>query len=138
MPNERNSYEGFLANLPAERLVEIVKVWDTVRQNIPAGYSEHADTKFLTFKAGDEIYVALANQKNYISLYLMCAYLSPELRTKLETSGKRLKMGKSCINFTKADEMPLDVIGEIVATYDVESYLAQVRQPSPKESIKRA
>lgn len=133
MMDNEISYQQYLASLPVERRAEVVKVWETVRRHIPAGYSEHADAKFLTFKAGDAGYVALANQKNYISLYLMCAYLSPELKRKLETSGKRLKMGKSCINFTKADELPLDVIGEIVAAYDAESYLAQVRQAHPKK-----
>ena len=85
MTNEQNSYEQFLANSPAERRTEIVKVWDAVRQNIPAGYSEHADTKFLTFKAGDEIYVALANQKNGIvaKIFIQVLSLTQVLSTRL-------------------------------------------------------
>ena len=64
-------------------------------------------------------YVALASQKNYMAHYLMCVYGSPDVRAwfgvEYQKSGKRLDMGKSCLRFKRADDLPLDLIGKTVA-----------------------
>lgn len=125
---EQLAYEKFLEALPADRKPEIERVWRTIRENMPEGFRENVEAKFLTFKAGGEWYAALANQKNYISLYLMPLYVFPELKTKLDQSGKKLKGGKSCINFKRAEELPLEVIGEIIGATDAAAYLAQIEK----------
>ncbi len=124
------SYEQYLTGLPAERRVEIERVWGLVRENIAPGYTEEVGAKFLSFKADDDWLVALANQKNYISLYLMPLYVFPEMKAKFDAAaaGKKLKCGKSCINFKRAEELPLDVLGEIVGRYDAQAYAEGVRQ----------
>lgn len=127
MPEQTLSLKQYLAGLPPERRGEVEEVWRVVRESVPGGYVEEVGPKFLTFKAGDEMYVALANQKNYISLYLMPVYFFPELKAKLDASGKPLKCGKSCINFKRADELPLEVVAEVVAATDAEAYRERVR-----------
>lgn len=37
---------------------------------------------------------------------------------------KRLIMGKSCLRFRRAEDVPLDVIGETIARADLDRYLA--------------
>ena len=128
MPEHTVTYEQYLSSLPADRRVEIDQVWQVVRSSMPAGYTEEVGPRFLTFKAGDEQYVALANQKNYISLYLTPLYIFPELQARLDGSGRKLKCGKSCINFKRAEDLPLEVIAEIVAANDVEAYKERLRQ----------
>ena len=128
MTEQRGSYERFLDNLPPERRETVRRVWGVVRDNMPEGYAEEIGPKFLTFKAGDESYVALANQKNYVSLYLMPLYLFPEAKAKLDNSGKKLKCGKSCINFKAAEELPLETIAEIVGAHDAQDYQEHMRQ----------
>lgn len=126
---ETLSYEQYLAGLPAERRVEIERVWGLVRENMPAGYAEEIGAKFLSFKVGDDWYVALANQKNYISLHLTALYLFPEMKAKFDAAAsKKLKCGKGCINFQRAADLPLDVLGEIVGGYEAAAYAEQVRQ----------
>ena len=127
MADKPISYGQYLNGLPPERKGEVERVWRVVRGSVPEGYREEVTPKFLTFKAGDEWYVALASQKNYISLYLMPLYVFPELKAKLDASGKGLKCGKSCINFRRAEELPLDVIGEIVGATTAADYLEKVR-----------
>ena len=122
------SYEQYLAGLPADRRGAVERVWGVVRENVGRGYTERVGPKFLTFQAGDEQYVALANQKNYVSLYLMPLYVFPELKRKLDDSGRKLKCGKSCINFKRAEELPLDIIAEIVGAYDADAYASEVRR----------
>ena len=131
------SYERYLAGLPAERRGEVERVWGVVRQNMPDGYVEEIGPKFLSFKAGDDWYVALANQKNYISLYLMSLYVFPEMKAKMDGSGKDVRCGKSCINFKRADELPLEVVAEIVGASDAEAYKEGVRR-GKTESRKKA
>jgi len=127
MADQTISYEQFLDALPPERKGEVERVWRVVRGSVPEGYSEEVTAKFLTFMVGDEMYVALANQKNYISLYLMPLYYFPELKAKLDAAGKGLKCGKSCINFKRAEELPLEVVSEIVGATGAPDYLERVR-----------
>lgn len=128
MPESAQSYAEYLAALPPERRAAVERVWETIRQAMPAGYAEEIGPKFLSFKAADDWYVSLANQKNYISLYLIPVYVYPELKARLDASGKRLKLGKSCINFKAADELPLDTIAQIVQATDADAFVAEVRR----------
>jgi hypothetical protein len=132
MAEQSLSYEQYLGSLPPERKGEVERVWRVVRENVPGGYREEVTPKFLTFKAGGEWYVALASQKNYISLYLMPLYVYPELKEKLDASGKKLRCGKSCINFRRAEELPLDVIGEIVGATGADDYVRKVSRGKGK------
>lgn len=123
------SYGQYLESLPAERRAEVERVWGLVREHIPAGYTEEVGEKFLSFKAGGDWYVALANQKNYISLYLIPLYVFPEMKAKLDAAAsKKLKCGKSCINFQRAEELPLEVLGEIVGAYDARAFAEHVQK----------
>ncbi|HEY0170997.1 MAG TPA: DUF1801 domain-containing protein [Pyrinomonadaceae bacterium] len=126
MSEQPLSFEQYLDALPPERRGEVERVWRVVRENMPAGYVEDVGPKFLSFKAGDEWYVGLASQKNYISLYLVPVYVFPELRAKLDAGGKKLKCGKSCVNFKRADELPLEALAEIVGATGAEAFRERV------------
>ena len=95
---------------------------------MPTGYTEEVGPKYLIFKAVDQQYVALANQKNYISLHLIPLYIFPELQAKLDAGGKKLKCGKGCINFKRAEELPLEVIAEIISANDAKAFAEHMRQ----------
>ncbi len=144
MSKQTLSFEQYLSSLPSERRGEVEKVWRVVRENMPGGYVEEIGPKFLSFKAGGEMYVALANQKNYVSLYLMPIYVFPELKAKLDSAGKNLKCGKSCINFKRAEDLPLDAIAEILTAHDAGEYQEGCRrmrresQAARKKSSKKA
>jgi hypothetical protein len=137
MTEQTLSYERYLASLPAERRESIDRVWQVVRESVPAGYTEKITPKYLIFMADDEWYLALANQKNYISLHLIPIYVFPELKAKLDNSGKKLKTGKGCINFKRADELPLETIAEIVGAYDAEAYKKHCREVRDAARAKR-
>jgi hypothetical protein len=89
----------------------------------PAGY--HVDPKQpLPF-------AALAAQKNHFSLYLMGLY-EDEARAAFEArwraTGKRLDMGKSCIRFTRLDQLALDVLADSLRGISARSYVQRVEQ----------
>ena len=130
--------EQYLAELPDDRRAEIERVRDAVNAALPAGYSEEIGYGMIgwvipladypdTYNKQPLAYAALAAQKNYNSLYLNCAYASPERTERLKAAfaraGKKLDMGKSCIRFKSAGELPLDVIGDEIASTPPQQFI---------------
>ena len=72
-------------------------------------------------------YAAIASQKSGISLHLMPVYWNRTLASRLadgfKAAGKKLDMGKACIRFKKAEDLDLDVIGEIVGSVTAERWI---------------
>ena len=140
MPRTKaDSVTAYLAQLPADRRKELQRVRAVIRKNLPAGYKEsfgHGMIAWVvplerypdTYNGQALLYAALAAQKNYLSLYLMCAYGSPPLAQKLRdgfaAAGKKLDMGKSCIRFGQAGDLALDTIAEVVAAVPLDRYVA--------------
>ena len=121
----------FVSKLPAERRREFERVRDELRRRLPAGYEEVISKNMLVYQVPLERYsdtyngqplwyVALASQKSYLSLHLLPVYgdggLAKRLADGFKAAGKKLQMGKACIHFRRADDLALDVIGQIVAT----------------------
>lgn len=113
-----------------------------VRKNLPRGYEETLAKGVIVFAVPLRVYpdtyngqalwyVAMAAQKNYLTLYLMNTYahapLAQRLRDGFAAAGKKLDMGKACIRFQNADDLALDTIGEIVASTPLEKYVAIAR-----------
>ena len=124
--------------MPPERREEIERVRRVVKENLPAGYEEGMGFGMIcytvplglyrdTYNKQPLMYAALASQKNYLSLYLMPVYpdnaLEKRLRDAFAASGKKLDMGKSCIRFKRADDLPLDAIGDIVAAVPMDRWI---------------
>jgi hypothetical protein len=129
----------YLASLPEERRKELSAVRATVRKHLPRGYVEGMHYGMIyyhiplsrfpeTYNGHPLCYAGLAAQKNHLALYLMGAYGSPESATRLKDgfrrAGKTLDMGKSCIRFKRAADLPLAVIGEAIASLAPDEYIA--------------
>ena len=130
---------AYLAALPAARRAELAKVRQAVKTRLPKGYRETMCAGMITWEVPLAVYrdtynghalwyAALGAQKGYSSLYLMAAYGNKDLAARLKTgfrkAGKKLNMGKSCIRFTRADDLALDVIGAVVASVPIDRYVA--------------
>lgn len=121
---------AYLDELPPDRRKTMSRVRSVVRKNIPKGYSERMGWGMITWHVpladypdtynGQPLcYVALAAQKNFCSLYLMGVYGDAVQKKALiegfRNAGLKLDMGKSCLRFRSADDLPLDVIGDVIA-----------------------
>ena len=130
--------EQYLANLPADRRTEVTRVQDMVTRHMPGGYEQMMSFGAIswavplsrlpdTYNGQPLCYVALGTHKSYNTLYLMGAYGSATQRAELEaafkTSGKKMDMGKSCLHFKKADDLPLDAIGRLIAAISSEKWV---------------
>ena len=129
----------YLAELPVDRRAEISQVRDVINAALPAGYVERMNWGMITWEVPLELsgptynrqplaYAALAAQKNSNSLYLNCVYASKDRTERLTEAalaqGKKLDMGKSCIRFKSADQLPLDVIRDEIASTAPEEFVA--------------
>ena len=130
---------AYLASLPPERRKVIAAVRAVVKKRLPKGYVETMNWGMLayeiplgrypdTYNKQPLMYLALAAQKNNYALYLTSVSQDKVLMGKLaaayKAAGKKLDMGKGCLRFTTLDELPLDVIGDIVASTSVEHRIA--------------
>jgi len=130
----------YLKKLPPERRADVVTVRNVIKKNLPKGYQETLQYGMIAYIVPESVvpaastynglpldYIGLASQKNYLSLYLMTVYGHREteawFRREYAKSGKRLNMGKSCLRFKHADDIPLDLIGKVVARTSVKEYV---------------
>jgi hypothetical protein len=118
----------YLATIPAERRKEIAAVRKMVKANMPSGYKERLYQGMILWEIplakypdthnGQPLsYVAISAHKAHLALYLMGAYWLNDLgpvREAFRTAGKELDMGKACIRFKKADDLPLAALGKVI------------------------
>ena len=150
MRSEVTTVDQYLAGLPDDRREAIETVRATILENIPDGYEEAMNWGMITYQIPLEtypdtynkqplMYAALASQKNYMAVYLMGIYSAEGRRDRFEAAykatGKRFDVGKSCVRFRKLDDLPLELIGETIASMSVDDVIAaleQARQPTEK------
>lgn len=139
---------AYLASLPPERRKVIAAVRAVVKKHLPKGYVESMNWGMLayeiplsrypdTYNKQPLMYVALAAQKNNYALYLTSASSNQALMAKLaaayKTAGRKLDMGKSCLRFKTLEELPLDVIGQLVASIPVDLRIQMAEAAQKKE-----
>jgi hypothetical protein len=131
--------QEYLAELPEERRTVISTIRDLIVQNVPAGYQEMMNYGMISYAIPLErypktynkqplTYISLAAQKNYYTIYLMGAYADSEqeqwLRAEFAKRNKKFDMGKSCLRFRALDDLPLEVVGEAIASISPEAFIA--------------
>jgi hypothetical protein len=136
MKSTATTVGAYLDELPADRRKAIAQVRTTILENLPDGYEEGMQFGMIGYYVPLERYpdtyngqplavAALANQKRYMALYLMAQYGQGEgwLREEYAKRGLKLDMGKSCVRFRSLDELPLDVVGQVIAATPVDEFL---------------
>ena len=142
MRSEAVSIEEYLDSLPSERGEVLQTVRNTILKNLPDGYEEAFNWGMITnqvplkvypetYNKQPLMYAALAAQKNHTAVYLMGIYTDPERQKDFEkayrVTGKRYDVGKSCVRFRKLDDLPLDVLGEAIASIEMSEFVDLVK-----------
>lgn len=140
MQSDATTAEDYLAELSEERREVVGAVRDVINAHLPQGYVEQMDWGMIswvvpletcpkTYNGKPLAYVGLASQKQHVSVYLMGLYTDgPELawfQQQYAARGLMLDMGKSCVRFKRLDQIPLDVLGEVIGMIPVEEYVAR-------------
>lgn len=142
MQSKATTVEAYIAELPEDRQKPINELRKAILKNIPKGFKEGMGYGMIGYCVPHSIYpagyhcdpklplpfVSLASQKNAISLYHMGIYSSPELlKWFTEEYAKagvgKLDMGKSCIRFKKAEQIPFKLIGELMSKITVDKWI---------------
>jgi uncharacterized protein YdhG (YjbR/CyaY superfamily) len=123
----------YLSALPEDRKGVMEKLIAVMKKNLPKGFSLDFSYGMIGFCVPHSIYpkgyhcdskialpfVSIASQKNFIALYHMGIYAEPALLDWFVAEypkhvKSKLDMGKSCIRFKKMEEIPFDLIGELM------------------------
>jgi uncharacterized protein YdhG (YjbR/CyaY superfamily) len=121
----------YIAALPPDRKGAVKRLREQIRNNLPRGFEETIDYGMIGYVVPHSVYpagyhadpqrgvpfIALASQKQYVSLYHMGLYDGPlqewfKAEWPKHTSA-RLDLGKCCLRFRNVDEIPYDLIGKL-------------------------
>jgi len=151
MRSKASSVGEYLAELPEDRRKAIQAVRQVILGNLPKGYEEVMNWGMITYQVPLEIfpltyngkpllYAALASQKNHMAVYLTGVYMNGEARQKFESAyratGKRYDAGKSCVRFKKIENLPLDLIGDSIASLEMNDFVNRVKAVHPPRKKK--
>lgn len=140
MQSNAQTVEEYIQSLPEDRRQIIKAVREVIRQNLQPGFTEDMQWGMICYSVPLETfpdtynkqplsYVALASQKNYISLYLTGVYGDDETRFRKSyaAAGKKLDMGKSCLRFKRLEDLDVPTIAQAIARYDVPAFIAKYK-----------
>ena len=142
MTIDAKNHEEYLEKVPEERKSALHKLRKTILDNLPKGFEETMSYGMIGYVIPHNIYpsgyhcdtslplpfMSFASQKNFVALYHSGVYAKPELLDWFVTEypkhcKRKLDMGKSCIRFKKVDDIPYDLIAELVRKMTVEEFI---------------
>ena len=142
MQSKAATVDAYLAELPEDRQKAMAQLRKVIKKNLPKGFRETMGYGMMGYCVPHSIYPAgyhcnpkdplpfmgLASQKNFIAIYHMGIYANPKLLkwftdAHAKASPKKLDMGKSCIRYKKATDIPYELIGELAAKISVEDWI---------------
>ncbi len=139
MQSKAATVAAYLGELAPDRAKVVAAVRDLVNQHLPPGFDETMRWGMISWDVPLARYpdtydgqplncVALAAQKQYTSLYLMCAYITPggeeSLRAAYARAGVKLDFGKSCLRFKSLDRLLPEAVIPILERSTVEALIA--------------
>ena len=143
MQYEAKSAADYVRQIPKERQVAFKKLRKVIKDNLPKDFKEGIQYKMIGYFVPHSVYpdgyhckpeeplpfMSIASQKNSINLYHMGIYADKKLyawfvKEYPKHSERKLDMGKSCIRFKNIDEIPLELIGELVGKMTAAQWIA--------------
>ena len=142
MQSKATTPEQYLSELPEDRRIVMEKLRSVASKKLPKGFNEVMSYGMLGYVVPHEIYpngyhctpelplpfFNIASQKNSINIYHMALYGDRQLYDWFVTEypkhcKSKLDMGKSCVRFKKLDDIPFDLIGELLSRVTVEDWI---------------
>ena len=143
MQYEATSVNNYIEQIPEERQAAVSKLRQTILDNLPEGFEEGINYKMIGYYIPHSKYpdgyhcdpklplpfINVASQKNSINLYHSGIYADENILNWFVSefpkySKRKLDMGKSCIRFKHIDEIPYELIGELVSKMTADEWIA--------------
>ena len=131
-----------LSNIPSERAEHFNQLHDTIVKNLPIGFEAAISYGGLGYVIPHTLYPAgyhcksieplpfagISSQKNSINFYHMGMYSDPLLYEWFVSeypkhSKQKLDIGKSCVRFKKLEEIPFELIGELMRKMSAQEWI---------------
>ncbi len=109
MQSKARTVAAYLAGLSPERKAAMTRLRTVIREAVPMA-TERMQYGMPTYDVG-ELLCAFAAQKNYFAFYL----LDTEVVAKFRSQLGKLSMGKACIRFRAIEELPMDLVRQMIA-----------------------
>ena len=154
MQSKATTVSEYLASMPADRRAHVSRIRVLVNANIDPAIQEGMLYGMITWSVPHAVFppgyhvdpktplpfAALASQKNHMSLYLMTAYGEGStgeawIRTNWPKTANKLDMGKSCIRFTRSEDLALDVVAEAIRRVPVQEHLSWYARVDPRNGV---
>lgn len=142
MQSQAKSVVEYIIQVPDSQREAIIMLRKTILENIPEGFSEEMSYGMIGYVVPFNLYskgyhcnaklplpfLNLAAQKNFIALYHMGIYANTELLDWFthefpKHSNLKLDIGKSCMRFKNAAQIPYALIGELVQKMTVQNWI---------------
>lgn len=142
MQSKAQSVDAYMSELPEGRKAPMQRLREVFKANLPEGFNEEMNYGMIGYVVPHSIYpkgyncspelplpfVNIASQKNFIAVYHMGIYSDEKLLNWFveefpKHSKAKLDMGKSCIRFKKMDQIPYDLIGELLTKMSVNQWI---------------
>jgi Domain of unknown function (DU1801) len=122
--SDAKTHEEYIAALPEPRRSEIRTLHELVRRTVPEleptmdggmlGYGPF-HYKYASGREGDTALVGIANNKQYISLYVIAAnetegYIAGSYQDRLP----KASIGKGCVRIKRLSDIDLDVVADLL------------------------
>jgi uncharacterized protein YdhG (YjbR/CyaY superfamily) len=143
MTSKATTVDNYIKELPEDRKAAITQLRNIFLKKLPKGFQEEMSYGMIGYVVPHSKYpegyhcnpklplpfINIASQKNFIAIYHMGIYANPELLKWFTTTyakmvTTKLDMGKSCMRFKKPDQIPFDLIGELVTKMTVKDWVS--------------
>lgn len=134
--------EEYISKLREDRQNVLNKLRAILKTHLPKGFEENYQYNMLSYVVPLSLYpkgylnkkdtplpfISIASQKHHIAIYHMGLYMNQEVMKWFENKyekdvSHKLDMGKSCIRFKKMEEIPYDLLKELVSKITPEEYI---------------
>lgn len=142
MQIKADSPEQYISLIPEEKQEAFGKLRKIILDNLPKGFEECMSYGMIGYVVPHSIYsdgyhcdpklplpfMNIASQKNFIAFYHMGLYANKEILDWFVSEYPKhcklkIDMGKSCVRFKKVDQIPFDLIAELVSKISVQDWI---------------
>jgi uncharacterized protein YdhG (YjbR/CyaY superfamily) len=133
MTSKATTVDQYINEAPEDRRAALQQLRTIILENLPEGFQEEMSYGMIGYVVPHSIYpkgyhcspelplpfMSFSSQKNSINFYHMGIYAKPELYDWFVSeypkhSKQKLDIGKSCFRIKKPENIPFELIGELV------------------------
>lgn len=142
MTSKVTSVDQYINEAPEDRRAALQQLRAIILKNLPEGFQEEMSYGMIGYVVPHSIYpkgyhctpelplpfMSFSSQKNSINFYHMGIYAKPELYDWFvaeypKHSKQKLDIGKSCFRIKKPENIPFELIGELVKKMSVAEWI---------------